>query len=62
MDCRDFLHLAAGYRDGSLSRYARAVFEWHRATCPRCAAAMTPRATTERTRNAKRRAPQGARI
>jgi len=38
MDCHDFLHLAAGYRDGSLSRYARAVFEWHRATCPRCAA------------------------
>jgi hypothetical protein len=60
MDCHDFLHLAAGYRAGSLTRYARAVFEWHRATCPRCAAA-TARAEAPRPK-AKRRDPQAARV
>ncbi|MCK6458894.1 MAG: hypothetical protein L6Q95_03255 [Planctomycetes bacterium] len=60
MDCHDFLHLAAGYRDGSLTRYARAVFEWHRATCPRCAAA-TARTAPARPRM-RRRAPQHARV
>jgi uncharacterized paraquat-inducible protein A len=59
MDCRDFLHLAAGHRDGSLSRYACAVFEWHRATCPRCAATL--RATPDRSKPPKRRATERAR-
>jgi hypothetical protein len=43
MDCSDFMRLVERYRDGSLSRYARAVFEWHRAACPRCAVATARR-------------------
>ena len=39
MDCSDFLRLARAFRAGGTTRYALAVFDWHRRTCPRCAAA-----------------------
>jgi hypothetical protein len=47
MDCRDFLRLADASRQGAISRYACALFEWHRRTCPRCAA-VTSRAAARR--------------
>ncbi len=59
MDCRDFLHLAAACREGNLSRYACALFEWHRRTCPRCAAALAQ--ASARRAPPRKRAPLAAR-
>jgi hypothetical protein len=57
MDCRDFLRLAEASRQGDLSRYAWALFEWHRRTCPRCAAAIARATISRPAPPAKRRAP-----
>lgn len=57
MDCRDFLRLAEACRTGALSRYARAVFDWHRRTCPRCAAAMAHATAARPAAPARARAP-----
>jgi hypothetical protein len=56
MDCRDFLRLAEACREGNVSRYACALFEWHRRTCPRCAAALA-RAAARKAPLARRRQP-----
>lgn len=60
MDCRDFLRLAEACREGNASRYACALFEWHRRTCPRCAAALA-QAGARKATLARRRAPLAAR-
>lgn len=57
MDCSDFLRLAEALRAGEVTRYACAVFEWHRRTCPRCAAA-TARAVAPRPAIATRKRAQ----
>ena len=38
MDCREFRRLLDASRAGRLTRYGRALLDWHRARCPRCAA------------------------
>ncbi len=58
MDCSDFLRLAKAFREGEHSRYAWALFEWHRRTCPRCATAI---ARAAQPRSAPKRAPLAAR-
>jgi hypothetical protein len=62
MDCRDFLRLAEARCQGDLSRYACALFEWHRRTCPRCAAALARAAMPRERGPARERAAQHARV
>jgi len=61
MDCRDFLRLADACRMGDRSRYACALIEWHRRTCPRCAAAMARPTTARRAPSTRQHATSGAR-
>ena len=61
MDCSDFLRLAQAFRDGEITRYSWAVFEWHRRTCPRCAAATARAVRSRPAARAPRPAPTAAR-